>query len=153
MDERLSNVQIHRFLHNHPKSRRAFVSCVPSDAIPSANHYPHAVVVNTDDSRGKGIHWTAFYVTSPHHVEYFDPLGKDPEGHIKEFYERFPYRKRSVERIQSLFSNACGPHVLYFVLRRCGGISFERIVDSLKLHRSPDSVVTQWFNRLRHYVR
>ena len=152
--ERLSDVQIERFLSNHPKSRPIFLSCAPSDRIPSSDTYPYAVVVNTDDSQGKGIHWTAFFVTSPNHVEYFDPLGHPPpEGGIMEFYKKFPIRRRSVEPLQPLFTNACGPFVLYFILRRCGGRSFESIVDSLKLLRNPDSVVTQWFNRLRHYAR
>jgi hypothetical protein len=153
MGERLSEGQIFRFLRNHPKSRQIFLECVPSDAILTPRHYPYALVVNTDDSKGDGIHWTAFFVTSPRNVEYFDSLGREPEGDIKDFYESFPFRKRSVVRLQSLFSNACGPYVLYFILRRCGGISFESIMDSLRLHQSPDSVVTQWFKRLRNYTR
>jgi hypothetical protein len=153
MGERLSEEQIFRFLRNHPKSRHVFLECVPSDEIKKARRHPYALIVNTDNSRGQGIHWTAFFVTSPNSVEYFDSFGQPPQGKIKEFYESFNHRKRSIEYLQSPFSNSCGPYALYFVLRRCGGISFDRIIDSLKLHRSPDSVVTQWFNRLRDYAR
>ena len=153
MNERLSNRQIIAFLKNHPLSNPVFLACVPSDSIPVSDIYPHAIVVNTGSSKSKGIHWTAFLVKSPLHVEYFDPLGDEPEGNLKDFYESFAFRKRLTEPLQSIFTGCCGQFCLYFLLRRCGGISFEHIVDSLKLHRSPDSVVAQWFNRLRHYAR
>ena len=153
MFERLSNRQIHNFLRNHPQSKPVFLACVPADAIPTSDIFPYALVVNTGNTGSKGIHWVAFVVTSPDHVEYFDPLGKVPEDHIKDYYEQFTFRKRMDYPLQSLFTNACGQFCLYFILRRCGGLSFESIVDSLKLHRCPDSLVSQWFERLRHYAR
>jgi hypothetical protein len=82
------------------------------------------LVVNTDTSRGRGIHWILFYVTDDYRrtkiLNYFDPLGECSleYGKFKKFIsnydvlvsnEGFPVQHDSTE----VFSNTCAMHVLF----------------------------------------
>ena len=40
---------------------------------------PKFVVLNTDESDGKGLHWVAVFVPYSGPLEFFDPLGESPE--------------------------------------------------------------------------
>src|SRR5579859_1472898 len=83
-------------------------------------------VTNTDTSRGKGVHWILFYITTDDRkkryktVNYFDPLGECSleHGKFKKFVsnydvlvsnEGFPVQHDS----SNVFSNTCAMHVLF----------------------------------------
>ena len=137
----MDNRQISFVLSRHAKTRRVFVGCFPSDMIPFKDRYPYAVVVNTDSSARKGRHWVAIYVPSPSVVEYFDSFGMEPNKNIKDFLKCFHIERRSSEMLQSIFSDVCGMHCIYFIIKRCSGESFASIVCHLRRKRCPDSVV------------
>ena len=63
-----------------------------ADELPlSLDHYPTAIISNTDGSDKSGTHWTAFYFPNKNApAEFFDSFGRPPEfynPHFKNFLE------------------------------------------------------------------
>lgn len=144
----MNTLQISKILRRHPNTRQQFIGCVASDQLPVSDRYPYCIIANTDVSSRPGQHWVAIYVPSKDVAEYFDSYGDLPNQQIGSYLSYFPVVRRNTFPLQSLFSKACGPYCIYFLIAPCSGKTFEAIVDSLKLHRHPDSFVTGYCKRL-----
>jgi hypothetical protein len=129
----MNNLQIDKILKVHPSSKRIFIETMPCDKSPQeVQSYPYAYVLNTDYSVGPGIHWVALFVLSEDQAEYFDSFGMPPNDCIKKFLEKFQIIKRSTIRLQAYSSSVCGQYCIYFMIRRCAGERFEKIINTLK---------------------
>lgn len=125
--------EINRILQRNPTTGRTYVGCFPSDEISRSTVYPHCMVVNTDTHKLPGTHWVAMYVQSPAECDYYDSLAEWPprSPFIAQYLQQFSQLNRVRRRIQSVKSDACGKHVIYFLHRRCKGWPLARVVRHL----------------------
>jgi Ulp1 family protease len=98
------------------------------------------MVVNTDTSKGGGIHWFSIFIdfeATPITIEYFNSSGYDIKNkEFKKFFvdlaDTISLKKREckfvkVSDIQHQNSNTsnCGVYALYYIWKRLGGESIE----------------------------
>ena len=94
------------------------------DTIPFNSIYPSFIVVNTAPSTSNGEHWIVLFFINEGLIEIFDSLGQSPYAygiHFKRYIEskkhiKFVYTNK---RFQSLKSNVCGAHCLFFGYKKC----------------------------------
>lgn len=144
----MNTLQIEKILRSCDPVDPYFLGCVPADLIPLSDRYPYAIVVNTDASSRPGQHWVALYASSEDLIEYFDSYGDTPNENILSYIERFPNCKRSTHPIQSPFSKVCGQFCITYLVMRCSGMSFERIVARLGALHKPDVFVNEFVQGL-----
>lgn len=145
---RFSNWVIGQILRGNKKSRHVFIDCVGADELPSSDQFPYAIAVNTDNSLEPGEHWTAIYVPSPSVVEYFDSFGLPPNENINSYLERFEIKQLSHTKFQSYRSTVCGAYCAYFILQRCDGVSWNRVMEKLSQTKDSDRLVREFCNSL-----
>jgi len=112
---------------------------------------PAVVIVNTDKSGDPGKHWIAFYMykdsKSRTIAEYFDSYGQTLANYNVEFPVKI--KDYNCQTLQSMFSNVCGLHVIFFVYHRVRGKSLK---DVIKLYSSDencnDMLVRRFFEKL-----
>lgn len=143
----MNTLQIDKMLRRSPTTRGTYRGCFAADKIPSDHNgkYPQHMVVNMDTSNSYGSHWVAIYVCSPDEVEYYDSLGDwpPPSAYIQRFLAHFAHCKYNKWQWQSERSSACGKHAIYFLLRRCAGLSFEEIMRNFtRCKQKADRIVT-----------
>lgn len=87
---------------------------------------PCFVVVNTDIAEGDGTHWIVLFFIRSNYIEIFDSLGQRPkEAYGHHFITYMKKQGPTVEfvyiqqRLQSLDSNVCGAHCLFFCYKKC----------------------------------
>ena len=93
---------------------------------------PKFFVFNTDESGGSGRHWIGVFVPASGPLEFFDPLGKNPEDYRR--YFRFwlessgkGYR-RNEDRYQGYGTPSCGEFCVYYGILRARGCSMREIL-------------------------
>ncbi len=90
-----------------------FLGTFPRDLIPKTIvRRPACLVANTDVSGEKGQHWVAIYYLGDNTSEFFDSYGLDPTLYgfdigMGTFMDGEP--------IQSIESDVCGHHCIYFL--------------------------------------
>ena len=103
------------------------------------------VVLNTDVSTGRGIHWFCIFcdlTVTPATVEYFNSSGNPPRPEVHAWLVKtkkmMPVKVIIVSNIehQKDTETECGPYALYFIWSRLNGISYKefdkkRIKDSV----------------------
>lgn len=151
----MNNFEINQILRSHFRTKNLFLESVPCDSGPSNKQtYPYALVMNTDFSGGRGIHWVAIFAISEKSVEYFDSYGMPPNKCISAFLKKFDTVKRNHIRLQSYLSSVCGHYCIYFIVRRSYGESFENIIKGLKdLGDIRDSYIREYTNQLEQCLR
>src|SRR3569832_1878294 len=95
-----------------------FISIFPSDKLPyKVNKLPCALIINTDESVGVGMHWVAVYIDERRIGYYFDSYGLPPFINKIELF-----MQRNCDRIlinsrkfQSAKSSVCGIYCIYFL--------------------------------------
>ena len=114
-----------------------FKGVYSSDNLPILNKrqkYPAAFIVNTHENNKPGEHWVAFFFKSYKGIpEYFDSYGFPPykKGFIRFLLNqqrrdlKYYYNNKIV---QSLFSDLCGQHTIYYVFQRSNGRTFQSIL-------------------------
>lgn len=93
------------------------------------------VVLNTDYSTGRGIHWFAIFIdfrSNPITLEYFNSSGEDPLNEIDEWMIKTKYKLQNifnknvcyhkVSKIQHQYDNSsCGLYSIYYIYSRLEG--------------------------------
>jgi len=143
----MNTLQINKILSQNRFSKDCFKGITPADKIIPYKEYPYALVANTDNYGEKGTHWVAFYVTDSESVEYFDSFALPPNIEISKFLAIFKNVRVNTTRIQAIYDISCGPHVIYFIIKRCMGISFDSIIKQLN-HPFADTMVKMFVVRL-----
>src|SRR4051794_26907604 len=110
--------QIIHILRKHHKTRDSFLTCCPSDSIPTSQLYPYSVVINTDDSTQSGTHWVCVYAPNQNTIEYFDSYAMDPNPNISQYLEKFAKIVKNTTSLQGILSGVCGQYCIYFVIKR-----------------------------------
>lgn len=109
-----------------------------SDQLPCRiSEYPACFIVNVDPAYESGSHWLACYLSSLHHLEFFDSYGREPshfEGPIWEYVKRFRYVDYNTSTLQSNISAVCGQYCIFYLYSKCRGYSLNDILLSLVSH-------------------
>lgn len=125
-----------------------------SEVLPFVDESPAMYVLNTDKESGKGRHWCIALYHGKHKriCEFFDPFGFHPTKYglgrllkTKHFDECI-YNPVCV---QSLFSNTCGAHCVFFAFHRCYGVSMTNVMqlyDAENMH-SNDEMVSKFVSQ------
>lgn len=84
---------------------------------------PFAIVYNTDDSDGPGIHWCAAIFHPNLTAEFFDSYGQPPSAYnlqknLLKYADNIYYINKRVQG----FLPTCGHHVLFYLLQRCRNV-------------------------------
>jgi hypothetical protein len=124
--------QIAQVLLTNPATKHNFTGCFPCDAIPYPTKFPMSLVSNTQNSRNAGRHWIAIFAQNPRQIEFFDPLGDEPNACIQKFLNNFQNIKYNRISVQQSWSNACGIFALLYLIHRSRGLAPEKVVSSLQ---------------------
>ena len=116
--------QIERLLRNV----KEFDGVFSVDNLPDE---PRLLVCNLDPSHRSGSHWICIYVDDKTVGEYFDSLGRAPDGALECYMNSkcssWTYSRR---QLQSILSAFCGHYCVYFCLLRSRGLTMNNIVAS-----------------------
>lgn len=80
-----------------------------------SHKYPLCFIANTDRARDEGEHWVAFLFHSPTHYDFFDSFALTPVSYDFLLTSSARCVNKLTTRIQSLDSNVCGQHCIYFL--------------------------------------
>lgn len=142
------SAEINKVLSRDSVTKSFFRGCFPADRIPYLNDFPYCMVVNTDCAGSPGTHWTALYVDSANHIEYYDSFGAwPPPLEISEYLDKFKFVKLNQLKLQSDRAASCGRHVIYFLRRRCSGLAFSEIIKNfVDCKSNPDELVNSYLH-------
>lgn len=115
-----------------------------SEVLPHRLSNPALYILNSDSESGKGEHWCAV-LYSGRECEFFDPFGMPPSfyGFEKILNTRVvEYGLHNPVCVQSIMSNKCGHHCLFYCFHRCRGYS---LADIINMYRSGD---VDWNDRM-----
>ena len=148
----MNTLQIERILQRNHWTRAKFKGVYAADKLMpllSLHSPPYCCVVNSDKEGEPGTHWLAIYVPSKDSVEYYDSFAKPPNYMINKFIDTFKHKKTNSRVVQSTFDTSCGSHVIYFLVHRCRGESFDKIIHRLT-ENAPfsDSIVKLFVTRM-----
>lgn len=127
----MNNLSITNVLENDTDTKSTFKGVFASDKCPQTLQRGGCYVINTDPVAFTGRHWVCVYVPRDNgSVEYFDSYGRPPTTvpGIATFL-RNQNVVHNTKQIQSLYSDVCGHYCIYFLKRRCRGLSMHHIVD------------------------
>ena len=121
--------QIEHILSAEKSTKDIFCGVFPSNEIPhkpSREKCPLAFVANIDPGHLPGTHWVAFYFPKQGPLEYFDTYGRLPLPAFETILNEEFLRSRRT--LQNPFSSVCGQYCIYFIFKRCNGISMSNIL-------------------------
>ena len=128
----MNSKQISDILRTNYYSRRYFIGVFSADTMPeNITHYPCSFVCNTKKSTHPGEHWLAFFIPRQDCLEIFDSLARDLPNSIEKYMKRYNNVKRNRKKFQSDFETSCGSHVIFFLIKRSMGNSFDRIMTEI----------------------
>lgn len=134
----MDSIQLHRALSLNVYTRKAFLGIFASDQLPlRIPHYPACFIANVDAASESGSHWLAFYLSSPHHLEFFDSFGHEPfdfPGPIRNFARRFTYVNYNMMILQSNVTAVCGQYCIYYLYSKCRGRSLNDVLSYFVPH-------------------
>ena len=113
----------------HKKFKTGVYAC---DQLHNVKSDQFAIIVNSDDSNHKGMHWLAIFKKRNCEIEFFDSFAMPISFYsprIKFFLEQFSKRViLNTQQVQSNYSNTCGHFSIYYLLHRVRGWSLPCIV-------------------------
>lgn len=147
----MNTTELLTILKSDPYSNKSYISVCPSDQLPSGiPSVPACFIINTDPSWKPGSHWLAVFIDGHRNVEFFDSYGRTPEKYksVHSFLKRCSDSwKINNQQLQSALSSTCGQFCIYFLLWRCRGITFEKIIRSFDISvDTNDILVTAFVN-------
>jgi len=126
------------------KWKGKFIGVVGRDGLPELEESKVCAVVNTDLTRGPGIHWVCFFKEN-NKVEFFDSGGRPASfyqiPHSHDWHNTIP--------LQDPSSVVCGHYCIMFLVMRSEGYSANDIISSLSsFGMHPDKLVEIILDRL-----
>ena len=139
----MNTKQINKALQQH---KHNFLGVFACDKIPSHPIANTCFVANTDPHNLPGTHWVAFYISQSRRAYYFDSFGFPPlnvefKAFLNETGYKWCYNKR---KLQTLTSDNCGHHCVYFLQTTCRTRNPARTVQAMsRQSRFNDKMVFQ----------
>ena len=153
----MDTIELTRILSSDPYARHCFAGVRASDHLTSKKmpKAPSCLIVNTDPCWKPGTHWLAIFMDENRNLEFFDSYGQHPLKY-RRVYEFLRWHgkdenewKTNTKQLQGPLSSTCGQFCLYFLLWRCRGVSFEKIMSGFDENGSAnDIMVTSFINSL-----
>ncbi len=133
-----------------PGADAIFAGVFACDHLPLEIHYPCALIANTDPAHKPGEHWVGLFFTAEGKGEYFDSFGLPPP-HIFETYLKQHSRTWSwnTSTLQDVWTEACGPFCIFFIIYCSYGKSMTDIVQHLQARKNNDEYVMQFVKSLQ----
>ena len=110
--------------------------------------YPSAFICNADPQHLSGENWIVFWFQDSYRSECYDSL-----GHLTPAYNinyNYILQRNTVncvynnEPLQKEGADACGYHVLFYLLMKCRSLHLINIVEQLKKSDSSDKLVVDY---------
>ena len=134
----LTNYQLLYITTNHTCTQDALDGIYSFDHIPlQVRKFPAFWICNNKDSNHEGEHWFACVFPGKHHpAEMFCSFGRSPQFYSQQLEDilksnsngTYVYNKTQVQKDNS---TACAYFTLYYVDRRCRGISIDNCIENL----------------------
>ena len=147
---------INRILSENELTKTVFLGAYPCDVIGEIHGAaPYAIIVNTDNSKKVGSHWTLVFF-SEENVYFFDSFGRNfddlemfPRDFVKymKIYIGNKKSKYNPKIVQSLLGDTCAEYCMYWLVCRCMDVTniLKPFSNNLK---SNDFIVKQFVNNL-----
>ena len=121
---------------------QSYVGTYASDMIPKILPKPYSLILNLDKSTEPGSHWVA--ICKFNELEVYDTYARENIHQLSKFLKNKKYIAN--DRIgQSLDSDACGQHCVYYLHCRQSGLKLNQITNSFTDDLSlNDSMVKRW---------
>lgn len=134
---------------------QGFKGVHPSDEIPviRIKRSPQCFVMNIDPASMPGSHWISICVTKllkKKVIELFDSYGTSLKG--VNLPKGWMFRQNK-HRIQDFTSKVCGHYCVFFTRKRLSGMTFQKIIKSLRKMSNPDKTVRMYVARLKNRMR
>ena len=134
----MNGYELETLLLSNVKVKRMFGGIFPRDKLPiTIAKKPVIYIVNTDHSRGHGIHWVCIFIGVNNVIEYWDSFGFDIRH--KEIHDfvvlnstRYVFNNLV---LQPLFSDTCGYYCLFFAKYKSRGVSMRGILRHFRVER------------------
>jgi hypothetical protein len=113
-----------------------FRGCYCINTLPKICHGVECGILNHDNSRGDGTHWTAWYINNDNKI-YFDSYGVDPPLELIKYLapdklvRPAPSIYCSTESIQPRDTVVCGHLCLYVLKKLSDGMDYVSVLNSL----------------------
>lgn len=132
--------EIHSLLSENEKTKKYFKGVFPIDKLPrKIAKFPAILIVNSHGDKTIGEHWILFLLKFENENYFFDSYSLDYTFYAsRNDWEKWlktigvtKYMKQNPRVIQSLFSDVCGHHSLFFAYNRCAGLSSDCILNKI----------------------
>ena len=126
----MDTVQLELYMKMDSRIAEYYGGVLPRDHLPTSPVKPSFYIVNQDESSEAGSHWIVVFMRDNKLTEHFDPLGKVPDQHFKD-YMSFQSRNYmyNTKRCQNYLSNLCGQYCLFYCYFRAREYSMQDILD------------------------
>ena len=91
------------------------------DNLPKDIKAGQSIVINLDNSQGKGTHWTALF-RDKQKINYFDSFGLQPPQELIDLYPRVKIVSNTYQ-FQPMNNTNCGAYAVYFIREMSSGTS------------------------------
>ena len=123
----MDTYELETYMQRDPKISHFYRGVLPKDLLPLRPLF----IVNQDTSNKDGSHWIVVYLGGEGNLaEYFDPLGKEPDGDFKSY---LTLQSRgymfNTQRCQNYLSNLCGHYCLFYCYFKARGHSMGIILN------------------------
>ena len=105
-----------------------FRGCYCINMLPKIPYRLESGILNLDNSRGDGTHWTAWYVNNDKKI-YFDSYGLQPPIELIRYLRSPIYY--STDCIQPRDTVVCGHLCLYVLKKLSDGVNYQDILNEL----------------------
>ncbi len=142
----MNTAQLYSILGTDSEVSRFFVGVFPSNKIPIVEQ--GCMVINEEPSGKEGSHWVALFKFDNGIVEYFDSYGRQPTAKWIKAYLTGELVVVCEKQVQSLLSDTCGHHCVYYLCHRTRGMPYEDIVATYQTPDYNDELVRQFVEEL-----
>ena len=108
----LSNIDIEKII-NSLGLNKYFGGVYSKDELPINLKHKHYYIINLDDKKNGGTHWTVFYYNYPLTSLYFDSFGFVAPAQVENKIEPYKYNDKDVQDYEN--SSACGYFCVAFI--------------------------------------
>jgi hypothetical protein len=108
----LSNIDI-IYIINDMKLNKYFAGVYSKDELPINLKHKHYYIINLDDKKNGGTHWTVFYYNNPLTSLYFDSFGFVPPTQVENEIKPYIYSDPAIQDYEN--SSACGYFCIAFI--------------------------------------
>lgn len=145
----MNGQEIDEILYSYHSTKRYYLGNFPIDRLPRRPKAPYSIVINYDQVQEPGSHWCCIYADQ-YETHFHDSLGITPfRVEIVSFLDPENYTS-TIKPLQHERSQACGPHVIAYIVKRSDGMSTLRYLEHFGSNRKEnDNIVIDFVRVLK----